>query len=123
MTKSVFLKQGLRQGCSLSRLLFALYAADLGAAITKTQHGFDVQGTIISGLFLADDPVLVAQKSKGLTYLLALTKKWCVFKDQVISTKKSQIISPADESWELFSSEGECIMTLKKVLQYKYLGM
>ena len=122
-TKSVFLTRGLRQGCSLSPLLFALYVADLGAAITKTQYGFEVQGTIISGLFLADDLILIAQKAEGLKYLLALTQKWCLFKDQVISKKKSKIISPAEDSWDLFSSEGEHIMSLEKVLQYRYLGM
>ena len=107
----------------MSPLLFALYAADLGAEITRSKHGFEISGTVISGLFLADDLVLVAKKASGLNSLLSLTQKWCLFKDQIISIKKSQVISPADESWDIFGSNGECIMSLKKVLQYKYLGM
>ena len=122
-TKSMFLTRGLRQGCSMSPLLFALYAADLGDAITKCKQGFEVHGTVISGLFLADDLVLIAKTAEGLKQLLALTQKWCIFKDQVMSAKKSQVISPADESWDIFGSDGKCIMSLKKVLQYKYLGM
>ena len=122
-TKPIFLRRGLRQGCSMSPLLFALYVADLGEAINKSTHGFKVSEKIISGLFLADDLVLVAKKPEGLKSLLALTQTWCLFKDQKMSEKKSQIISPADESWEIFGRDGECIMSLKKVLQYKYLGL
>ena len=122
-SKSVYLTRGLKQGCSLSPLLFALYAADLGAEITKSKHGFDINGTVISGLFLADDLVLVARNAIGLKNLLSLTQQWCLFKDQVMSIKKSQVISPSDLSWDIFDSNGECIMSLKKVLQYRYLGM
>ena len=39
-----------------------------------------------------------------------------------ISQEKSQVISPADEVWELFGDEGVEV-AMKQVLHYKYLGV
>ena len=40
----------------------------------------------------------------------------------VISDEKSQIISPDDETWELFDGSDNVEMTLQQVSLYKYLG-
>ena len=57
-TASVFLQRGLRQGCSLSPMLFALYIADIGADLVSSQDGFLIGGVCVSGLLFADDIAL-----------------------------------------------------------------
>ena len=39
-----------------------------------------------------------------------------------ISEEKSKIISPTDDSWDLFEEDGQRT-SLKQVVQYKYLGV
>ena len=43
-TRSVFLRRGLRQGCSLSPMLFALYISEIGEGIATAGEGFYLGG-------------------------------------------------------------------------------
>ena len=121
-TRPIFLRRGLRQGCSLSPLLFALYISDVGNDVTLTQLGFLLGNVCISGLLFADDIVLVARSSAGLKSLLALIKRCFDDLKLTISEDKSQVISPDDESWDLLDSSSNVEMSLKQVSLYKYLG-
>ena len=60
-TRPVYLRRGLRQGCSLSPLLFALYISDIGSDLTKSQEGFSLGGVTFSGLLFADDIFLISR--------------------------------------------------------------
>ena len=42
---------GLRQGCVLSPILFAIYLADLGRQLTASGRGVDIGGIKIPGAF------------------------------------------------------------------------
>ena len=76
-TRSVYLQRGLRQGCSLSPMLFALYIMDIGEDITQSQEGIMIGDTCISGLLFADDIVLIARTPEGLKKLFKLLKRRC----------------------------------------------
>ena len=116
LTRPIFLRRGLRQGCALSPILFALYISDVGNDINVSQLGFKVGQVCVSGLLFADDLVLVGQTAGGLQSLLNLVKKLTISQD------KSQIISPDDEAWDLFDRYSNNEISLKQVSQYKYLG-
>lgn len=52
-TRPVYLGRGLRQGCSLSPLLFALYVADMGHELSCTDYGVKLYRVTVSALFFA----------------------------------------------------------------------
>ena len=122
-TRPVFLQRGLRQGCSLSPLLFNIYISDIGHDLAMVDEGFLLGEKLrVAGLLFADDIILVAKSAEGLRRLLSLVNSHCQRLKLTISQKKSQIISPSAEIWELFDEEGQ-VIALKQVLQYKYLGV
>lgn len=121
-TRKIYQRRGLRQGCSLSPLLFAIYMADLGEMLSESGIGFKIMNITVPGLFLADDLVLVAQTTAGLKTLLEITQVWCVRNKMKISVKKTKIISPEEENWDLLDDQGAVAMTLERVEHYRYLG-
>ena len=126
-TRSVFLRRGLRQGCSLSPILFALYIAEMGEDICLSNEGFRLGREVVSGLFFADDLVLLAREPDGLLRLLALVKRHADALCMQINTDKdkSEVISPdgdAGDLWQVMDGDGNTVLSLCQVLRYKYLG-
>jgi hypothetical protein len=122
-TRSIFLGRGLRQGCSLSPCLFALYITEWGEEIEASTDGFKLGEAIVSGLLFADDLVLCANSADGLERLLRLSTKHAEHLKLEISVKKSMVISAADREWNLHDKEGEVYASLERVWSYKYLGL
>ena len=121
-TEPVFLRRGLRQGCSLSPILFALYISEIGESVSMSDHGFEIGGMLVSGLLFADDIVLVSVTKEGLVCLVNMVKGICGGLRLEISEEKSQVVSPEGPGeWE-FSDDGVNVLSLKSVLSYKYLG-
>ena len=122
-TRKIYLKRGLRQGCSLSPLLFNLYISDIGHDLATAGEGFDIgNGVTVSGLLFADDIVVCSKTPSGLKNLLNMVNRHCEELKLVVSEEKSQIVSPTDDDWELVGEDG-LVKTLKQVMQYKYLGV
>ncbi len=66
---------GLRQGCVLSPLLFALYIADLGRVLEKSGLGVKINNTKMAGLFFADDMLLMGDR-QNLTAILDIVAQY-----------------------------------------------
>lgn len=126
-TRPVFLRRGLRQGCSLSPMLFNLYIAGLGNALSLSEDGFQVGGCFISALFFADDLVVIARDREGLLRLMKLVKTHTDWLRLEINTgkDKSEVLAQegaVGDQWEVLSDDGDIVLSLKQVLEYRYLG-
>ena len=87
---------GLRQGCTMSPILWALYIADLGKEIEKCNYGINIgpenNEKNISGLFFADDMLLFAKTEKNMLNLLDIVNKYAQKWKIEFSGPKSLII-------------------------------
>ena len=121
-TNPLYLGRGLRQGCSLSPMLFAIYVRDMSNDLHGSNLGVQLHKVCVSCLFFADDVVLIARDADGLRLLLTIVQNHCKKMDMRLSIKKSKVMSSTQDLWELF--DGDTVVgTLDKVLQYKYLGV
>ena len=126
-TRPIYLKRGLRQGCSLSPLLFNLYISLLGNDLSLSNEGVQLGSVVISALLFADDLVVIARTRAGLLKLMQLVKDHADMLKLELNTdpNKSEVIAQegvVGDSWDLIDSEGEVVLSLKQVMQYKYLG-
>ena len=119
--------RGLKQGCVLSPILFALYLTDLGEELQKTNLGLKLKDTIISCLFFADDICLIGKDGESLLTLLNKTQDYADRYGLEINPlpSKSEVICFQQEiqTWPLRNCEGQLVASLNQALQYKYLGI
>ena len=83
---------GVRQGDSMSPVLFNILINDLIKEITNLNCGVKIQDRNISILVYADDIVLVAPDPNKLQQMLDLIYNWCSKHRLLINTDKSQVI-------------------------------
>ena len=115
-TKEVYLGRGVRQGCSMSPMLFALYLSTMGHDLSSAFQGFLLNGTVVVlALFFADDIILILRTASGLKELLALVQRHWGFLKMKLTVTKYKVLSGAMEAWELFEG-GEVMGVLDKVL-------
>ncbi len=91
-SEPIRMSQGLKQGCVLSPLLFALYISDLGKQLEESGKGYQIHGVTIPGLFFADDMALVARSEGELQELLDMTGAFGRSMDIEFSGSKSVVI-------------------------------
>ena len=123
---------GLKQGCVLSPILFALYIKELGDQLTECGKGMIVGQHKIPGLFFADDIVLMAESQKEMQDLLDITgaygNKWRL----EFSKEKSKVMTlgrkpDINKKWKIGKfqiPEGqEQLIEIGEADEYEYLGI
>ena len=121
-TSPVYLGRGLRQGCSLSPLLFALYIVEMSRALHASSLGVLLYKVCVSVLLFADDIVLISDSAAGLRLLRDIVQQHVADLRMKLSINKSKVMSGSHDVWELFEGD-DVIGCLEKVLQFKYLGI
>ena len=121
-TDPVYLGRGLRQGCSLSPILFALYVVDMSRDLVASNLGVLLRKICVSALLFADDIVLIGKSAEALRSLHRIIQKHCASLRMKLSISKSKVMSCSNDVWELFEEE-EIVGCLEKVMKFRYLGV
>lgn len=114
---------GLRQGCPLSPLLFAIYISDLELVLRNWQSGgVRIGQTVVRSLAYADDLVLMAHTPGELRDMLGCLRRYADSRDLIISCEKSKVMRfglggrKSTQRWPCGESY------LEEVDSFKYLG-
>ena len=83
---------GLRQGCSLSPILFNLFVDDFALSVKALGKGLDIGNEGLSILLYAYDIVLLADNELDLQCMLDHLNNWCNLNHMFVNADKSQIV-------------------------------
>ena len=122
LSSPLWFTRGVKQGCVLSPLLFALYLSGLGKVLHAMKEGINFEGVIISALMFADDLVLISRtRIRGMNRLLRAVHKFCQDMHMKLSVDKTVMLSTGtgNTSWKISDSEP----ILESALVAKYLGV
>lgn len=80
---------GVKQGCLLSALLFALFINDIA---THIPGGVRIAGIVINVLLYADDLLLLSESAETLQLMVNRLTDYCVKWGLVINTDKTKVM-------------------------------
>ena len=83
---------GVKQGCILSPLLFALYIDSLIQELNAKEVGVMYGDGMLSTLLYADDIVLIAPSELNLQSMIKVVEKWCRSWQMSLNVDKTNIV-------------------------------
>ena len=92
LTKPMYLKQGVKQGCNLSPLLFNLFLVDMIEDIHRSGLGIKINGETVSIISYADDIIIIVKHIEHLGKVIKNLTDKCKKINMNVSTSKSKII-------------------------------
>ncbi|KAJ9507667.1 hypothetical protein QJQ45_019158 [Haematococcus lacustris] len=115
--------QGVKQGCPISPLLFALYVHDISKEFLGPVDAVRVQGTPVTHFMYADDLTLVSTSPHGLQRLVCQLQGFADRKHLTVNVGKSKVMVFNGNSQTAAPSIGYKHEILPVVREFKYLGM
>ena len=122
----LWLRLGVKQGCNLSPLLFALFLSGLGPRLMATRLGIELRpGLLVSTLFFADDVVLIARSPSSLAILFEIAMKFFDDHQLSLSVTKTKVLmkQPTMEQIQFTGDFNASPISLGTVVLFKYLGV
>jgi hypothetical protein len=113
---------GVRQGDTLSPLLFNIFINGIVGKVKESGLGVKIGGETVSVLLFADDMVLVANSKDDLSNLLAKVKQYCDKWQLEVNVNKTKVVVVSKDGNEVAQVKyGQ--FELECVSKYCYLGM
>ncbi|KAJ9504612.1 hypothetical protein QJQ45_013649 [Haematococcus lacustris] len=122
-TPPVIPDQGVKQGCPISPLLFALYVHDISKEFLGPVDAVRVQGTPVTHFMYADDLTLVSTSPHGLQRLVCQLQGFADRKHLTVNVGKSKVMVFNGNSQTAAPSIRYKHEILPVVREFKYLGM
>ena len=127
-TEWINCERGVKQGCVLSPMLFALYIAKLGNILQSESEGITIGKTNIPGLFFADDMTLIAETEQNLKSLLQKVKTFTDERRLEINFSKTKIMKTGphtseEHQWIFEDALGIQSEPIQEANFYEYLGI
>jgi len=91
-SRNVSMRQGVRQGCPLSPILFNLFVEALAERLRKSGFGAKINGIDLESLLYADDVVLLGESTADLQGMIDVVDKFCRQWRMEINLKKSEVM-------------------------------
>lgn len=111
---------GVKQGCILSPILFAIYINDLSLAIEALGKGVSIDDEKISMLLYADDIVLISETEEGPN----LAHRWCQEWKLNVNPDKTKVVHFRNPSMPRSEFSFSCgSFSLETAKDHKYLGL
>ena len=121
---AVHANKGVKQGCPLSPLLFALYVNDIGSCWQHAQDGVIKVGEVpATHVMYADDLTLLSCTETGLQHLVACLEPYALRKHLTVNVGKSQVMVFNSRSTSRKPSIVYMQQCMPVVQSFRYLGM
>ena len=127
LTKGFSSNVGVRQGCSLSPLLFNLFLADLQPWLDNNKDSVQLFSRSLSHLLYADDLVILSESPDGLQSNLNSLEEYCKKWKLSVNPQKSKVMIFSNPSSRRCGIQADSFYfgptKLEVVTEYKYLGV
>ena len=124
-TEWFHINSGVRQGDTLSPLLFSLFINDLAKGIKDLEVGVKLSDDLqVSALLYADDVVLLSPDEQGLNLALQYVYEWCQKWRMVVNEDKTEVVHFRKKGKNVTEANfiyGNTRLNVNS--KYKYLGL
>ena len=113
----------MKQGCSLSPILFSIYINDLVEQLHQGELGVDLGNEVLSVLAFADDILCLSRTSReGTETQMKTIVDWCTLWKMKMSEPKTYIATLSSENNWVCEGEND-YLSFEESLGFSYLGM
>ena len=92
LSRKVKIKQGVRQGCILSQILFNLYSEEVVNKVLENDKGIVVNGKGFTNIRYANDTVILADSKHSLQRMLNNIVRVCKDSGMELNDKKTKVV-------------------------------
>ena len=124
LTSPITIDRGVKQGCTLSPILFNVYINDLIDCINRGEDGINFGDCKVTCLLYADDLVILGDTPTAVQSSLDTLSNWCKRNGMEVNPKKTKVVHFRHPRRVLCQTAFHCDgVPIEYTDCYKYLGV